>query len=357
MNFGDSMIRTLIVDDSAFMRMAIRSMLASSPDIKIVGDACNGKEAIEKSKTLHPDIVIMDVNMPVMDGLTAVKTIMNTDPVPIIMFSTLTAEGSKEALEALHLGAVDFVTKSESHQEISKVESEIIEKIKSIHSSNPNILRLLNMRKFKGEIVRGKWKPPGEDLGILIGSSTGGPSSLEQVIPRLSGDLPAPVFVVQHMPEGNFCRQLAERLNSLSELEIKEAVNNEKVRAGVAYIAPGGYHMTVRKALDVIRIKLVKGKPVHAVMPAVDVTAESLLGVYGKNIVASILTGMGSDGASGFKDIRDAGGSTIACSEDTCVIFGMPKAAIEAGAIDVVKPIFEIPEEIVKRLEVKCNGK
>jgi len=350
------MIRTLIVDDSAFMRMAIRSMLASSSDIKIVGDACNGKEAVEKAKSLHPDIVIMDVNMPVMDGLTAVKTIMNTDPVPIIMFSTLTTEGSKEALEALHLGAIDFAAKSESHHDVNKAEKELVDKVRNIHSSNPNILRLINMRRFKGEVVRGKWKCAG-DFGVLIGSSTGGPSSLEQVIPRLPGDLPAPVFVVQHMPEGGFCRQLAERLNFLSELEIKEARNNEKVTAGVVYIAPGGYHMTVRKALDVTRIKLIKGKPVHAVMPAVDVTAESMLDVYGKNIVASILTGMGFDGASGFKKIWDAGGSTIACSEDTCVIFGMPKAAIEAGAIDVVKPIFEIPEEIVKKLEAKCNGK
>ncbi|MDD2439083.1 MAG: chemotaxis response regulator protein-glutamate methylesterase [Methanosarcinaceae archaeon] len=350
------MIRTLIVDDSAFMRMAIRSMLAGSSDIKIIGNARNGKEAVEKAKALHPDIIIMDVNMPIMDGLTAVKTIMNTDPLPIIMFSTLTTEGSKEALEALHLGAIDFVTKSDKHHEVKNVERELVDKIRNIHKSNPNIVRLLNMRRFKGEIVRGNWKGS-EDVGILIGSSTGGPSSLEQVIPRLPGDLPAPVFVVQHMPEGSFCKQMAERLNFLSEIEVREAKNNEKVKQGVVYIAPGGYHMIVRKALNVKRIKLIKGQPVHAVMPAIDVTAESLLTVYKKNIVATILTGMGNDGAQGLKIIKDAGGSTIACSEDTCVIFGMPKAAIELGAIDVVKPIFEISEEIVHRLEVKLNGK
>jgi two-component system, chemotaxis family, protein-glutamate methylesterase/glutaminase len=349
------MIRILIVDDSAFMRISIKNMLASNSDIKIVGDASNGKEAVEKSKSLHPDIIVMDVNMPVMDGLTAVKTIMNTDPVPIIMFSTLTIDGSKEALEALQLGAIDFVAKPESHHELSEVENELTTKIKNIQKSNPNILRLLNMRKFKGEVVRRPWKCSG-DFGILIGSSTGGPSSLEQVIPRLPGDLPAAVFVVQHMPEGNFCGQMAERLNSLSELEVKEANNNEKIRKGVVYLAPGGYHMQVRRALDVIRIKLVKGQPVHAVMPAVDVTAESMINVYGKNIIASILTGMGIDGARGFKMIKDAGGYTIACSEDTCIIFGMPKAAIENGAIDIVKPIFEIPEEIVSKLGVKCNG-
>ena len=349
------MIRTLIVDDSAFMRVAIRSMLANSPDIKIVGDACNGMEAVEKAGKLHPDIIIMDVNMPVMDGLTAAKTIMDTNPIPIIMFSTLTSEGSKEALEALHLGAIDFVKKSESHHEVNQVESELIDKIRSINRSNPHILRLMNMRKFKGEVVRRNWKCSG-DFGILIGSSTGGPSSLEQVIPRLPGDLPAAVFVVQHMPEGNFCGQLAERLNFLSELEVKEAINNEKIKNGVVYLAPGGYHMQVRKALDVTRIKVIKGQPVHAVMPAIDVTAESMLNVYGKNIVATILTGMGIDGARGLKMIKEGGGFTIACSEDTCVIFGMPKAAIENEAIDIVKPLFQIPEEIVSRLGVKCNG-
>ncbi|MDQ1252608.1 MAG: two-component system, chemotaxis family, protein-glutamate methylesterase/glutaminase [Euryarchaeota archaeon] len=349
------MIRTLIVDDSAFMRMSIRNMLACDPDIRVIGDAPNGKEAIDKSKSLRPDIIIMDVNMPVMDGLTAVKTIMNTNPVPIVMFSTLTKEGSKEALEALHLGAIDFVTKPESNHKINEIEKELINKVKNIHGSNPSILRILNLRKFKGEVVKGKWKCSG-DFGVLIGSSTGGPSSLEQIVPRLPGDLPAAVFIVQHMPEGNFCGQLAERLNSLSELEVKEASNNERIKNGVVYLAPGGYHMQVKKALDVIRIKLVKSQPVHAVMPAIDVTAESIVNVYGKNIVGSILTGMGVDGADGFKIIRDAGGSTIACSEDTCIIFGMPKAAIENNAIDIVKPLFHIPEEIVSRLEVKCNG-
>lgn len=158
------------------------------------------------------------------------------------------------------------------------------------------------------------------------------------------------------MPEGNFCGQLAERLNFLSELEVKEAINNEKIKNGVVYLAPGGYHMQVRKALDVTRIKVIKGQPVHAVMPAIDVTAESMLNVYGKNIVATILTCMGIDGARGLKMIKEGGGFTIACSEDTCVIFGMPKAAIENEAIDIVKPLFQIPEEIMSRLGVKCNG-
>lgn len=351
------MIQTLVVDDSALMRRAARDMLESAGDIEVIGVAKNGKEAVEKANKLKPEVIVMDVNMPVMDGLAAVEAIMDNTPIPIIMFSTLTKKGSKEALEALRLGATDFITKPTKVQEISKIESELVTKVRSIHKSNSNIIRLLNLKKFKGEVIRGNWGCLGvQNMGILIGSSTGGPSSLEQIIPRLPGDLPASVFMVQHMPEGNFCNQLAVKLNSLSELEVKEAENNEEVRIGVAYIAPGGYHMKIQKALNVTRIKIIKGKPVHAVMPSVDVTAESFVKVYGKNSVATILTGMGIDGASGFKKIKESNGSTIACSEDTCVIFGMPKAAIEAGAIDAVKPIFEIPEEIVRMLEVKCNG-
>ncbi|WP_135612982.1 chemotaxis response regulator protein-glutamate methylesterase [Methanococcoides sp. AM1] len=351
------MIKTLVVDDSALMRRAARDMLESASDIEVIGIAKNGKEAVEKANKLKPEVIVMDVNMPIMDGLAAVEAIMDTTPIPIIMFSSLTKKGSREALEALRLGAIDFITKPSGLQEVAEIESELISKVRSIHNSNPNIIRLLNLKKFKGEVINGNWNcPEMQNIGVLIGSSTGGPSSLEQIIPRLPGNLPASVFVVQHMPEGNFCSQLAARLNTLSELEVKEAENNEKVENGVAYIAPGGYHMQIRKALNVTRIKIIKGEPMHAVMPSVDVTIESFVNVYGKNSIATILTGMGIDGASGFKKIKESNGSTIACSEDTCVIFGMPKAAIEAGAIDVVKPIFEIPEEIVRMLEVKCNG-
>ncbi|ABE51355.1 protein-glutamate methylesterase/protein-glutamine glutaminase [Methanococcoides burtonii] len=350
------MIKTLVVDDSALMRRAIRDMLESADDIEVIGTAKNGKEAVENTNKLKPEVIVMDVNMPIMDGLAAVKAIMKTTPIPIIMFSSLTKKGSIEALEALRLGAIDFITKPSGLQEISKIENELVTKVRNLYNSNVNIIRLLNLKKFKGEVINGNWNCPDQNLGILIGSSTGGPSSLEQIIPRLPGDLPASVFIVQHMPEGNFCSQLAARLDAISELEVKEAENNEKVKIGVAYIAPGGYHMEIRKALDVTRIKIIKGKPMHAVMPSVDVTVESFVKVYGNNSVAIILTGMGVDGASGFKKINESNGATIACSEDTCVVFGMPKAAIEAGAIDVVKPIFEIPEQIVRMIEVKCNG-
>ncbi|MEM2747788.1 MAG: chemotaxis protein CheB, partial [Archaeoglobaceae archaeon] len=173
----------------------------------------------------------------------------------------------------------------------------------------------------------------------------------EQVIPRLPSDFPAPVFVVQHMPP-NFTKQLAERLNEISEIEVKEAEDNEKVARGVAYIAPGGKHMKLRRALNVVRIKVVDGEPVNNVKPSVDITAESIAQVYGGNVVGVVLTGMGEDGAKGMKKIHDLGGKVIACSEDTCVVFGMPKAVIDLGVADSVKPLFEIAEEIARFVEV-----
>lgn len=350
------MIRVLVVDDSAFVRMVVVDILKSAGDIEVVGTAKNGKEAIEKVLKLKPDVVVLDINMPVMDGLTALKHIMEKRPTPVLMFSHYTKEGAKETFEALKLGAVDFVPKPDGVLiDLSTVANELINKVRAVATTPPNILRLQNLRKFRGEVVRGRWRSCDKELCILIGSSTGGPSALEQIVPRLPSDIPAPIFIVQHMPP-SFTEQLAERLDSISEIKVKEAENNERVRKGVAYIAPGGKHMIVRRALDVVRIKIIDGEPVNAVKPSVDVTAESVVKAYSSNVIGVILTGMGEDGARGMKMIRDAGGKTIACSEDTCVVFGMPKAAIEIGGIDVVKPLYEIAEEIVRFVGVICNG-
>ncbi|ADB58424.1 protein-glutamate methylesterase/protein-glutamine glutaminase [Archaeoglobus profundus] len=350
------MTRVLVVDDSAFVRLAVTEILREAGDIEVVGTAKNGKEAVEKTLELEPDVVILDVKMPVMDGLTALKHIMEKKPTPVLMFSSYTKEDAKETFEALKLGAVDFVPKPDGVLiDISKVADELIKKVRAVATVPSNVLRLQNLKKFRGGVVKGNWRGCNVELCVLIGSSTGGPSALEQIIPRLPSDIPAPIFVVQHMPP-NFTQQLAERLNSISELEVKEAENNERVRKGVVYIAPGGRHMKVRRALGIVRIKVFDGEPVNAVKPSVDVTAESVVEAYGSNVVGVILTGMGNDGAMGMKLIKSAGGMTIACSEDTCVVFGMPKAAIDLGAVDVVKPLYEIAEQIVKFVEVICNG-
>uniref|UniRef100_A0A7C3RCG2 Protein-glutamate methylesterase/protein-glutamine glutaminase n=1 Tax=Archaeoglobus fulgidus TaxID=2234 RepID=A0A7C3RCG2_ARCFL len=347
-------MKVLVVDDSALVRMAVSEILRKE-GIEVVDTAKNGREAVEKTLKLKPDVITLDINMPEMDGLTALRLIMEKQPTPVVMLSSLTKEGAWETLEALKIGAVDFVTKPNAViADFSSISQELVKKIRIAASTSLNLLRLQNLKKIKGDVVRGKWREKTKDVCVLIGSSTGGPSALEMIIPRLPADIPAPVFVVQHMPPG-FTKQLAERLNSISEVEVKEAENNERVKDGVVYIAPGGYHMKVRRAANVVRIKVVDGEPVNAVKPSVDVTADSVVQAYGGNVVGAILTGMGEDGAYGMKLIKDKGGLTIASSEDTCVVFGMPKAAIELGGITSVRPVFEIAEEIVRFLEVKLN--
>ncbi len=347
-------MRVLVVDDSALVRMAVSDILKNA-GIE-VETAKNGKEAIEKVMEFKPDVITLDLKMPIMDGLSALKVIMEKRPTPVIMLSSYTKEGARETIEALKLGAVDFIPKPDGVlADYSTIADELIRKIHAVAENSPILIRLQNLKKMRGEVVRGRWKKKSKDLCVLIGSSTGGPTALEMIIPRLPADLPAPVFVVQHMPPG-FTSQLAERFDSISEIKVKEAENNERVKDGVVYIAPGGYHMKLRKALDVVRIKIVEGKPVNAVKPSVDVTAESVVEVYGGNVVGVILTGMGEDGAYGMKRIKDTGGYTIASSEDTCIVFGMPKAAIELGAVISVKPVYEIAEEIVHAIEVMLNG-
>ncbi len=347
-------MKALVVDDSALIRIAVAEILSKAGFE--VETAKNGKEAVEKTLKFKPDVITLDVKMPVMDGLTALKLIMEKRPTPVVMLSSYTTEGARETFEALKLGAVDFIPKPHGQLlSIDSIADEIVQKVKAAATTAPNLIRLQNLRKFRGGVVRGKWRNVDKEVCVLIGSSTGGPSALEQIIPRLPADIPAPIFIVQHMPP-SFTQQLAERLDAISEIKVKEAENNERVKKGVAYIAPGGYHMKVRRAANVVRIKIVDGKPVNAVKPSVDVTAESVVEAYGGNVVGVILTGMGNDGAYGMKRIRSSGGLTIACSEDTCVVFGMPKAAIEIGAIDSVKPLYEIAEELVRFLEVKLNG-
>ncbi|MBE8539205.1 chemotaxis-specific protein-glutamate methyltransferase CheB [Geoglobus acetivorans] len=347
-------MKVLVVDDSALIRRSVSELL-SKENIDTI-TAKNGLEAVEKTIQLKPDIIILDINMPVMDGLSALKLIMEKKPTPVIMFSSYTKEGAKETIEALKLGATDFVPKPDGVAiDISEVKDELLAKVHAITKTPPNLIRLQKLKKIREGAVKGNWKEKDRDVAILIGSSTGGPSALEMVIPRLPDDLPAPVFVVQHMPP-QFTKQLADRLNNISDISVKEAENNERVKDGVVYVAPGGYHMGVKKIMNVTRIKIIDGMLVNAVKPSVDVTAEYLAEVYGENTIGVILTGMGEDGARGLKRIRELGGYTIASSEDTCVVFGMPKAAIEIGAINVVRPVYEIAEEIVRRLEVMVNG-
>jgi len=337
-------MKVLVVDDSALIRLRVSEILRNAGFE--VFTAKDGLDALEKVAKFDPDVITLDVNMPNMDGLRMLERLMKEKPKPVIMLSSLTHEGARETIEALRLGALDFIPKPSGG--IEEIADELIRKITMVVKVSPNIIRLQNLRRLKGEVVRRNWKANG--VCVIVGSSTGGPSALEHVIPRLPEDFPAPVFIVQHMPP-NFTKQLADRLNEISEIEVKEAEDNERVRNGVAYIAPGGMHMKLRRALSVVRIKVFDGLPVNNVKPSVDVTAYSVAQVYGGKAVGVILTGMGEDGARGMKRIHDLGGKVIACSEDTCVVFGMPKAAIEIGAVDSIKPLYEIAEEIARFVE------
>jgi two-component system chemotaxis response regulator CheB len=337
-------MKVLVVDDSALIRLRVSEILRNAGFE--VFTAKDGLDALEKVAKFDPDVITLDVNMPNMDGLRMLERLMKEKPKPVIMLSSLTHEGARETIEALRLGALDFIPKPSGG--IEEIADELIRKITMVVKVSPNIIRLQNLRRLKGEVVRRNWKANG--VCVIVGSSTGGPSALEHIIPRLPEDFPAPVFIVQHMPP-NFTKQLADRLNEISEIEVKEAEDNERVRNGVAYIAPGGMHMKLRRALSVVRIKVFDGLPVNNVKPSVDVTADSVAQVYGSKAVGVILTGMGEDGARGMKRIHDLGGKVIACSEDTCVVFGMPKAAIEIGAVDSIKPLYEIAEEIARFVE------
>jgi two-component system chemotaxis response regulator CheB len=322
-------------------------MLNVPGEISVVGVAKNGLEAIARTKELKPDVITMDVEMPKMDGIAAVRQIMKEQPTPVIMVSAVTKEGAWQTMMALSAGAVDFVPKPSGSisLDIERVKGNLIEKIRAVCAVSRNKLRcsveMPDLHKGPARAgVRAK-------KIVVIGSSTGGPGALEQVLPKLPENLKAGILIVQHMPPG-FTRSLAERLNKISPVEIKEAQDGDAILEGRALLAPGDYHMIVRKGAGPGHIVALSQEPqVHRVRPAVDVTMKSAVRAFGAGIVGVVLTGMGSDGAFGLKDIKDQGGRTIACDEKTSVIFGMPKAAIELGCVDRVEPLDRIAAAII----------
>lgn len=350
-------ISVLIVDDSAFMRKSLSIMLESDPDIVVAGTARNGQEGFELAKKLNPDIVTLDVEMPVMDGLTALKKIMNERPTSVIMVSSLTTEGAQATIKALELGAVDFIPKELSYVSvnISKIKEDLIAKVKEIVRQKSLKDRLKRIRdtvtpaappkRYTGvihEIPRLGYK------AVAIGISTGGPFTLQKILPMISEKIRVPIFIVQHMPP-KFTKSLADRLNSLCPLEVKEAENEELVKPGVMYIAPGGLHMKFKSTANngiVINITREPADSLHC--PAVDVMMNSAIEVYGKHTLGVIMTGMGKDGFEAVKVLKSLGGCCIAQDEESCVVYGMPKVIIDAGLADSILPAEKIPEMINK---------
>ena len=350
-------ISAVVIDDSAFMRKSISIMLESDPDIKVIGQAKDGEEGYNTVKSLKPDIVTLDIEMPKMDGLTALKKIMKDCPTSVLMLSSLTTEGAEVTLKAMEYGAVDFIPKELSYINVNiiKIKEELINKIKEIVKQRALKDRLKRIQRLNSKISTepvkhevSQFLPKLGYESIALGISTGGPFSLQKVIPKLNKKIQIPIFIVQHMPP-KFTKSLAERLNGLSELEVKEAEDGETVRNGVVYIAPGGLHMTISKKMNSnISIQISKEPSTTLHRPSVDVMIQSVVDVYGKYTLGIIMTGMGKDGLEGIKKLKDLGGYCLAQDENSCVVYGMPKSVVDAGLADVVAPLESISEIINK---------
>ena len=345
-------IKVLVVDDSAFMRKIISNILATSPDIEVMSSAKNGQEAIEKVTHLRPDVVTMDIEMPILDGLQALGYIMSECPTRVIMLTGTESEHGDLTMTAFQYGAVDFIQKPSGNisLDMEKIRDDLINKV--IAAAHVDIHKLAfieeKLIKKKNLVI-----PPRTRVKkiVIIGSSTGGPRALQQVIPLLPSNLQAPVLVVQHMPAG-FTKSLAERLNSQSMMRVREAVEGDIIKPGTVLIAPGDFHMTVRQQkingeLSEV-IALTKGDKVQGVRPSIDVLLESAARIYKENSVGVILTGMGSDGSDGIKKLKLAGGKVIAEDESTCVVYGMPRSVIEQNLADYILPIHKIAQNIAE---------
>lgn len=346
-------IRVMVVDDSAFMRKMITQILTSDPGIEVAATARNGADALKKLASIEVDVITLDVEMPVMNGLDTLRELMTVNPKPVIMLSSRTRRGSEITFQALALGAVDFVPKpsGEISLDIDTIAQELISKVKAAAGARvvpykpaPQPTKkpapLPRPRTIQTTVSRGM----PADTVVVIGSSTGGPKALEQVIASIPKDVPAGVLIVQHMPQP-FTKSFAERLNGIGELTVKEAEEGDLVQTGIALLAPGSFHMVVDQDK---RIRLNQDPPVQFVRPSINVTMASLPKVFGSKIVGVILTGMGRDGADGMGLIKEAGGLTIAQDRLTSTIYSMPKAVADEGHADYILSLDRIGESIVR---------
>lgn len=350
-------VRVLVVDDSAFMRKILTDLLQSDPAITVVGTARDGKEGVAKIQALTPDVVTMDVEMPHLDGFGALRELMLVRPTPVVMVSSHTRAGTEATIRALALGAVDFVAKPSGSISLNMrvARDELVEKVKGAARATPRPRRVLadlpSLHRERKRVAAtsdlADWSAMPQtaaDRLVVIGCSTGGPGALHQVLPKLPADLPAGVLVVQHMPAG-FTRTLAQRLDAISAIHVKEAEEGDLVVSGQVFVAPGGFHMAVDRDRQ---IRLNQDPPLHGVRPAVDRTLEAAVAVWGARIVGVILTGMGYDGARAMVHLKKQGGRTVAEDASTCVVYGMPKVVAEMGAADHLLPIYEVAETIVR---------
>lgn len=336
-------IRVLVIDDSSFVRKAIARMLNAAPDVEVVGTASDGLEGLELARTLHPDVITLDIQMPRLDGLETLRRMGPEFPAAVLLLSSLTQGGADVTLRALELGALDFVDKSsvQGPMNMLDLQEELLTKVRALATrSRPHAPEAAP--PLAGPLPRGTQRA----VAVAIGTSTGGPAALQALIPALPADLPAAVLVVQHIPRG-FSRSLADRLAAKSALPVREAQDGELVQPGTVLLAPAGLHMKLRRRGAAVRIALDEEPRAALHRPSVDVLMSAVARVYGPRGLGVILTGMGSDGTHGLRAIHEAGGRTLAESEESAVIFGMPKSAIEAGVVDRVAPLADLSAEIL----------
>ena len=367
------MITVLVVDDSAFIRNAFSQMLRSDPEIEVVGTARDGEDALEMTRKLNPDVLTMDIEMPRRDGLSALKAIMETMPRPVIMVSTLTSDGAEATLKAMEAGAVDFIPKFEQGKSainLQHMQIELCSKVKAVARSR----RFRRRIPAPASVPAGRPAPVTPSTGhapaaasapsgpvtlprgvrlirdcVSIGVSTGGPPAVQKVLSALPEDFPAFILIAQHMP-GTFTGPFAKRLDGVSKINVKEAEDGERPKPGWAYVAPGGLHMSVegRSSMPYLTISTEPASALYK--PSANVLMESSGRMFGSRVLGVMMTGMGSDGCEGAKVLKEKGGHLIAQNEASCVVYGMPKAVVDAGLADDVVELDRLAEAIVAAL-------
>ncbi len=380
------MVKVLIVDDSLFMRNSIQKMLNSSPEIEVIGMAKNGKEGLEKAKELQPDLITLDIEMPVMDGLTMLKELMQTNPTPVLMVSSLTVAGAEATFKALELGAIDFIPKyNDDSFSIEDLQKNLCDKVIAVGKKG-NFMRLrartaaLKTNTTSATSARqasttsttsasqtstrpafsststlaSSSAPRSTPTGVPkrtyvgVGISTGGPPAIQKVLVALPADFKPSIIIAQHMP-ATFTKAFADRLNNICKITVKEAEEGEVLKPGHAYVAPGGQHLSLQRAAAGLRVHLSIEPKTELYKPSANVLFESLAEV-GRHAVGVMMTGMGSDGVNGMAVFKQKGGKVIAQNEDSCVVYGMPKAVVDAGLADHVVDVDKIADAILEAI-------
>jgi len=342
------MIKVIIVDDSAVVRKILTDELSKHGDIKVIGTAVNPYVARDKIVELRPDVITLDIEMPRMDGLTFLSKLMKHFPMPVVVVSSLTPENSETALKALDLGAVEVFCKPGSAYSTKDISRDLARAIRAAASARVEALGDKQPQGTKKTKI-GPINFKTTHKIVAIGASTGGTKAIETVLSGLPVTTPGTV-IAQHMPEA-FTAGFAQRLNEICQMEVREARDNDHVIPGVALVAPGNRHMVLRRSGGSYLVRIKDGPLVHYQRPSVDVLFRSVAKSAGKNAVGAILTGMGADGAKGLLEMRKSGAYTIAQDEETCVVFGMPKEAVELGAVKKVSPLTYIPQVIIRALQ------